>query len=317
MTPHAPARPMLGLVVWSFLAGCGGAPTPEPDPQIEADFLERRRAIEEEKGKQTFESDLINIDKAIDKYAGAWMTSELNASEKMRDKLDTYLRNMVAKHSDRLLSLSEQRDYPGNRSIALAALGFTGRNDVLDALLNGARDDNEQVAVAALFGLAILQDPKTPPGVLGDLMNDAKRPADVRRNASLALLRLQEKSFEPEKVAPYWIKVLDRPIEDVDYAVALHAVRGLGLLRDAANAGCAERLASHPQPMLRVAAAIAMGRMKSESSVPALLALLGPGETNENVRLAARKALQALAGGIDREYDVGEWRKVFERERTK
>lgn len=317
MTPRTLLWPMLGLAVWPILTACGGAPEPVADPQIEADFLQRQRAIDEEKSKQTFESDLVNIDKALDKYTAAWMTSEIAASEKLRDRLDRYLRDTVAKHSDRLLTVAEERQYPANRAIALAALGFSGRADALDPLLNGARDDNQPVAVAALFGLAILQDPKTPPGVLGDIMSDLKRPAEVRRNASLALLRLQEKSFEPSKVGPYWTKVLERPLEDIDYAVALHAVRGLGLLRDAANASYAEKLVSHPQPMLRVAAAIAMGRMQSESSVPALLALLGPGETNENVRLAARKALQALAGGIDREYDVGEWRKVFQRESPK
>jgi len=305
------------FLVWTSVAACSGAPEPAPDPQIEADFLRRQQAIEEEKSKQTFEGDLVNLDKALDKYAAAWMTSELNASEKLRDKLDSYLRLTVAKHFDRLLSLAEKREFPGNRAIALAALGFSSRPESLDPLLNGARDDNELVAVAALFGLAILQDPKTPAAVLGEIMSDPKRPTDVRRNASLALLRLQEKTFEPEKITPFWVRVLERPLEEIDYAVAMHAVRGLGLQRDPAQAALAERMASHPQPMLRLASAIAMGRMANESSVPVLLALIGPAETNDNVRLAARKALQALAGGIDREYDVAEWRKVFQREPPK
>ena len=49
-----------------------------------------------------------------------------------------------------------------------------------------------------------------------------------------------------------------------------------------------------------------------QTDVEALIARLGPVETNANVRLAVRKALQALAGGIDRGYDVKEWRRVFE-----
>lgn len=320
MTLHSPVRLLAGFTawsLWSLVASCGGAPEPQADPQIEADFLQRRQAIEEEKSKETFAGDLITIDKALDRYTEAWMTSELSSMEKMRDKLDNYLRTAVSKHFDRLLTEADQREYPANRSISLAALGFSGRSEALDPLLNGARDENEAIAVAALFGLAILQDPRTPPGVIGEIMLDSKKPAPVRRNASLALLRLQDKSFDTEKIAPYWVQVLARPLEEIDYAVAMHAVRGIGLLRDPANAHLAEKLASHPQPMLRVAAAIAMGRMKNESSVPVLLALLGPAETNDNVRLAARKALQALAGGIDREYDVGEWRKIFQREKTK
>lgn len=317
MTPHSPARPLAGLFVWLLLAGCSGAPDPAPDPQIEADFLERQRAIEEEKGAQTFEADLITLDKALDKYTAAWLTSELQSAEKLRDKLETYLRGMVEKHYDRLLSTAEKREYPGSRSIALAALGFSNRTDSLDALLNGARDKSEHTAVAALFGLAVLQDPKTPPGVLGEILGDPERPADVRRNASLALLKLQETTFEPHKITPFWVAVLEQPLEKIDYGVGMHAVRGLGLQRDPEYAALAEKLASHPQPMLRVTAAIAMGRMLNESSVPALLALLGPSETNDNVRLAARKALQALAGGVDREYDVGAWRNVFKREVVK
>ena len=38
-----------------------------------------------------------------------------------------------------------------------------------------------------------------------------------------------------------------------------------------------------------------------------------PSEAVPNVRLHARKALQALAGHVDYGYDVGAWRKAFER----
>lgn len=314
MTPRPHLWPSVGPLLCLLAAGCGGGPDLAADPQIEEDFVERQRAIEDEKNKQTFEADLITLDKALDKYATAWMTSELQPAEKLREKLEDFLRLTVAKHYDRLVTTAEKREYPTNRAIALAALGFSGRPEALDPLLNGARDKEEQVAVAALFGLAVLQEPRTPLGVLGQIMVDGEKPVEVRRNASLALLRAQEKSFEPEKATPFWASVLERPLEEIDYGVAMHAVRGLGLRRDPEFARLAEKMASHPQPMLRVAAAIAMGRMQNESSVPTLLALLTPAETNDNVRLAARKALQALAGGVDREYDVAAWRKVFERE---
>ena len=63
---------------------------------------------------------------------------------------------------------------------------------------------------------------------------------------------------------------------------------------------------------MRTATAIAIGRLGDLRGTEALYTLLGREEPNENVRLAARKALQALAGGEDRGYDVDEWRKVFD-----
>jgi len=300
---------LLGLVA----AGCGSAPEPQYDPAIEAEFLERRRAIEEEKGRQSFEGDLIKIDQAIDKYASAWLTTELSSSDRLREKLEQYLRGMVDRHLPRLLATADRRDLPAQRAISLAALGFSGRQEALDTLLNGARDDDPLIATAALFGLAVLHEPNTPPGVLGEIMTDAKKPVDVRRNASLALVKLQEHTFKPEAIEPYWEAVLAKPLDSEDSGIQVHALRGLGLRRNPAYAHYAEKFASHPHAMVRSAAAIAMGRMKNTSSVPTLLGLLGPAETNDNVRLAARKALQELAGGIDRYYDVAAWRKVFER----
>ena len=306
-------RLIAGLCVLLSLTACGGAPEVAADPAIEAEFAERRRAIDDEKAKQTYQGDLIQLDLAIDKYASAWLTSELQIAEKLRDKLETYLRSTVEKHFHRLLTTAEARDAPGNRAIALAALGFSGRPEAMDPMLNGARDDNSEVAIAALFGLAVAEEPGTPPGVLGEIMNDAKKTAEVRRNASLALMKLQEKSYAPNEIMPLWEAVLEKPLDGEDSGIQVHALRGIGLNRNTTHARLAEKFASHPHPKLRVAAAIAMGRLNNQSSVPTLLTMLGPGETNDNARLAARKALQALAGGIDRQYDVAAWRKAFDR----
>lgn len=304
-------RPWLSLLCVT-MAACGSAPEPVKDPAIEQEFLDKQRE-DEQRELSSFDADLIKLDQALDKYTAAWLTDELTPGERLKEKLDPVIRRLVEKHFARLLAAADQRDYPAKRSIAVAALGFSGRAEALDPLLNGARDSSQEIALAALFGLAILQDPNTPVTVLGGLVLDPKLTAEVRRNASLALMRVQEKSFEPQATETFWIQVLEKPLESEDHAVQVHAVRGLGLRRNPEHAKYVERFASHPQPKVRVAAAIAMGRMKNESSLASLLALLGPVETNDNVRLAARKALQALAGGTDREYDVAAWRKVFDR----
>jgi hypothetical protein len=305
-------RPWLGLLCFT-VAACGGSPELAHDPQIEQQFVDAQRAEEEAKSKVTFEADLLKLDQAIDKYATAWLTAELATGEKLKEKLENVIRPLVEKHFARLLTAADNRDYPAPRSIALAALGFSGRPEALDPMLNGARDGGPDIAVAALFGLAVLQDSNTPIPVLGGLMLDPKQTIEVRRNASLALLRVQEKAYEPDAPTPFWIQIIERPLDSEDHGVQMHAIRGLGQRRNPEHAKYAERVAGHPQPKVRVAAAIAMGRMKNESSVPALLALIGPMETNDNVRLAARKALTAISGGIDREYDVPAWRKLFER----
>ena len=61
------------------------------------------------------------------------------------------------------------------------------------------------------------------------------------------------------------------------------------------------------------AAVVAQGKIKNQESFPVLLELIKESETNENVRLVARKSLKALAGGVDRGYDVELWQRLFQR----
>jgi HEAT repeat protein len=296
-----------------LFAGCGAAPEPVPDPQLEQNFIDEQAEKEKQLARQDeFGAVLLRLDKALDKYVAAWLTADYETAEQLQGKLDTYIRQEVDKHFAELVRAADQRELPANRTIAAAALGFSGRREALDPLLNAAHDKNPEVAIAALLGLAVLRDPNTPPAALGEIMMGAAD-LQVRRNASLALLKLQERLFKPEVTLPIWQQVLAEPLDKVDPAILMHAIRGVGLLRDPACARDIERYVSHPVAKLRETTAIALGRMKNPASHTSLLALLGPTESNPNVRLAARKALQALAGNVDRGYDVEEWRKAFER----
>ena len=129
----------------------------------------------------------------------------------------------------------------------------------------------------------------------------------------MALYQIQTSVVDTSDILEFWKTTLDRPIAQTDPGILVSAVRGMGLSRDPELAGHVEKYVSDPTPQVRMAAAIALGRMQNEATHESLLLLLGPGETNANVRLAARKALQALAGGTDRGYSVDQWRKVFER----
>ena len=95
--------------------------------------------------------------------------------------------------------------------------------------------------------------------------------------------------------------------------VLVTAARGLGLAGDAANAALVAPLLKHPVPRIRMASALALGRMNAQEHWRELLALIEPAESVQNVRLHARKALAALAGNKDYGYDLAAWRKVFDR----
>ena len=43
--------------------------------------------------------------------------------------------------------------------------GFAGRNEVMQTILQGAQLANPELVDRAVFGLAILKAPQTPPGV--------------------------------------------------------------------------------------------------------------------------------------------------------
>ncbi len=87
----------------------------------------------------------------------------------------------------------------------------------------------------------------------------------------------------------------------------------LGLYRNPDHAQFMEPFTKHQTPTIRRNAAIALGRMGNQESHKVLLKMIGQRESNLNVRLAARKALQALAGNMDGGYDVEKWKTLFAR----
>ena len=137
----------------------------------------------------------------------------------------------------------------------------------------------------------------------------------MKMNAAWALVQLQLVVPEPHRIVPVWLRSLQQPRGAVDPWVLVQALRGLGFARDPQHSAVVSPFINHALPRVRWAAVIALGRMGDPEAHTVLLTRLGPAESNANVRLAARKALQVLAGGVDREYDVVQWRKVFERKR--
>ena len=131
--------------------------------------------------------------------------------------------------------------------------------------------------------------------------------------AAWALYRVQTASTNPDEIVQYWRRFLTTEKERMPPGVQVTAVRGLGLTGDAKHADLVAPLLRHPVPRLRMASALALGRMNAQDYWEELLQMLEPSESVQNVRLHARKALAALAGNKDYGYDLAAWRKVFDR----
>jgi hypothetical protein len=296
-----------------LLTACAGGPTPSKDPAIEQEFARRKAEAEKAAARDTYERALIHLDQSLDKYVQAKFGAGNPNADQLSASLEKWIGNTVDKYFDRLLHSAVDASIPGNRAIAIAALGFSKRAEALDPLLNGLTDKDSTIVGNAALGLGVLADPRTPPAALAAIVEDDRQQDLARISASRALLMLQQAGYGVDQIAPVWLRILSLPHDKNDPAILVHSLRGVGLLRKPEFAKQVEPYASHPTPLVRQAAAIALGRLGSADSHVALLALIGPAETNANVRLAARKALEALAGGVSRGYDVEGWRKVFQR----
>lgn len=308
------SRPAALLVVLVLLAACAGAPDPEIrrefDPTLEQTEADLQRMDAQ---RRDFQKVLLDIDQAMDSYVRAMHSKGAPQAERHLERLGKMLRQLALDNYDRLCAAAADGSAPGNQSIALAALGFSGKREAMPVILQGAQLQDELPVNSAALGLAILQDPRTPPGVLAAVMDNPRYKEEVRVNAAWALYRVQESAPRDPAIIAIWLDVLGRPDHEVSPAIIANAVRGMGLTRDPQYGELVARFATHPTPRVRMITAIALGRMNAQDQVEVLLALLGPAETVQNVRLCAHEALVTLAGQVDRGYDVAEWRRVFQR----
>lgn len=312
-----------------FLAACGAAPVPDPNPDVAALAL----PVNDNKPRDINENAvLLELDKALLRYSELLVNQGTQHGDQQLAKLDKYLRDAVLDTGARQLAGTAARDAswspgdlfrrlqaiaidqsrPWQQGIALSALGFSGRNEVMQTILQGAQLANPELVDRAVFGLAILKAPQTPPGVIAAVMMKPDHPEDGRIDAAWALVQLQAVSDRGSEFPPIWLRVLEEK-DRMPAGVLISAVRGLGLSRDVQYAASVAPFLQHPVPLLRCAATIALARMNAQDQWRSLLALLEPAETNQNVRLHARKALVGLAGGVDHSYDLGAWRKTFDR----
>ncbi len=319
-------RPLHRLLFLSaplaVLAACAGGPPPPVDktisPEEQAILDEQQAKAEDHKKRQELPRLMLDLQTGLQKYFGMVYRSGPPRVEDNKEKLARFLQETVERNYDLLDRVAHDFDKPRNQAIAMGALGFCIGKDhpsVLDTLMNGVQSPETDVSHHAVLGLAMLADKHTTPSVLAAVIRDTSRMAEDRSTAAWALYQVQLQVVD-DKLAPIlavWREILEGELDEEPDEAIITAIRGLGQSRDPEYRQDVERYAAHPTPLVRMAVAIALGRMRSDASAPVLLGMLDTSETNDNVRLAARKALQELAPGIDREYDVDEWRKVFDR----
>lgn len=311
-----PNRRWLPLLV--CLCACAGSPKPTEPGQFDPGFeAEEKKKLDADAARQDFQNVLLQLDQALDSYVRAVSNAGVARYDTEREQLDRLLRQLVSgkppgSNAQKLIALASDGTDPYRQGIALAALGFCDRSDTMQVILQGAQLGDQNLVDRAVLGLAILRDPRTPPGVIAKVVEDTAHNEAGRIGAAWALVHLQENSLRADEIVPVWVRLLEGNRDQHPLLLA-NALRGIGFSRDGTHAKLVASFTTHPTPRVRMNAAVALGRMNAQEHFEALLAMLSPGETVPNVRLAARKSLQQLAGNVDRGYDVALWRREFER----
>lgn len=313
------------------LAACAGGPKSIGDYETVAvpDEQARQKALREaEARRRDFEGTLLKLDQAMESYARALANRGISRADTTAEQLEKMIRDTVLDRDyvaygkglpnkpigdifHRLQAAAIDGINPYHQGIALAALGFSDDKSVMDTILQGAQLEEPTLIDRAVFGLAMLRAPNTPPGVLARIIEDNNLPDASRTQAAWALYRLQGVSTRTPEIVTAWRRVLGEGLVTPPPGVLVQAVRGIGLTRDAANADLIAPKLRDPTALVRMAAADGLARMNSQRHADDLIVLLGPEESVPNVRLHARKALQELAGRVDYGYDVAAWRKAF------
>lgn len=303
-----------------------------PDVRREpaADLADRELKMQKEDDRRRdFKAVLVRLDQSIDSYVQSLANQGEFRADMQAEKIHKLIQETVMDVGPNLSKPGQPAPVPGatfarlqsiatdngnvDQGIALAALGFSGQLDVMPTILQGAQLKDPFVIDHAVLGLAVLRAPATPPGVLTAIIERVEHPMDGRVQAAWALYRIQTATENVAPIVAIWRRLLETGRDTLPGGVLVTAVRGLGLARDPANADLVASFLKHPTPRVRMASALALGRMNAQSHWAELLALLSPQETVQNVRLHARKALAELAGGVDHGYDLVAWRAAFDR----
>jgi len=320
---------LISACLAALFSACSGVSSPRRVAAPEQAAKEKEGIALDQK-RRDFRRVLLRLDQAMDSYVTAMANRGDSRADHQADRISKLLQDTVLDISGhdgknsavsyepgenyrRLKALATDGSLPDQQAIALAALGFSGDMSVMPLILQGAQLSDQFLVDRAVLGLAVLKSPDTPPGVLAAIIENPKHSEEGRAQAAWALYQVQTSCADQTEIAKIWRRFLASEESRLPPSVITTAVRGLGLTADAQYVDVVLPMLKHPTPRLRMAAAVALGRMNAQDNWQDLLQLLKPQETNPNVRLCARKALARLAGDKDYSYDIAAWQRVFDR----
>lgn len=265
------------LIALGVLTGCATSKRTE-DPSNNYSYLD-------DKALEKLDSDLNLLRQAIDR-------ADENSEKSIRRSISEQAR----RYQVALISALSDYSSTPRRRIAGVALGFTGDVTVIGPLLDKINDmgEPESVRINAVLGLATLGSklrdfPRHDQlmNTLRNVMENRDTSASMRRSAVAAYAAAFDKVLN-DSISP----LADRLLGDSDLGVQIAAINALGDIGDPAAAPDLIHALTLPSEELRVAAAIALGRVPDSNRevVPALIEASDSDESGD----VRREAISSL-----------------------
>ncbi|MCC6466518.1 MAG: HEAT repeat domain-containing protein [Planctomycetes bacterium] len=258
--------------------GCASGKSSQPDTAAEKAYLDDQTL-------EAFDADLKALSLAIER-------GDTQSEGALRTKIGEAAR----RHQKALVSALHDDDSTARRAIAGVLLGFTGDTAVVPALLGtvGNEEEPERVRLNALLGLDSLgeklrdyKDHKALTNTLVERMSAADASYNMRR----AALQTYATAFDGARQDSL-VPIRDRFLSDPDIRVQMTAVTALGDIGDPIAVPDLTMVGlAHPEPEIRAASAIALGKIADPGRcIPALMDAAA--DENAGVR---REAVDALS----------------------
>lgn len=252
---------LLALIGVAFLgAGCSSSPAGEPGDET------GDRSYIEDNTLEAFDRDLRSLSLAIRR-------SDVDAERSLRTKIGESARM----YQKALISALYDDSSTPRRSLAAVMLGFTGDASVVSPLIEKVNDEDEpeSVRLNAVLGLATLGDKLRDYDKHSELMRafsmqmDTKDASFAMRRASILAYSVAYDGAQNDSILP----LRDRFLSDSDIRVQIAAINAMGDIGDAnAVSDLADVGLGHPDPDIRAASAVALGKIADPTRVlPALV----------------------------------------------
>ncbi len=225
----------------------------------------------------------LQLERSVDQWFLAYQQQEFSKADGLATHLEQYVNNHLA-----AIERDVQTSSPRFRKVAAAALGFSGKEEVVPVLIGALKDPFQDVVLASLLSLwrLSLSGVKVPAQPVAPLLGHSV--ADIRSNAAMVLAHAVTPA-DKDLFLP-----LTSAMEDEDAGVRLHAAVALGALGEPDAVPFLVKALDDPKALVRIRSAYALGRIGSRAAVPALIDHLD--DPNNDVSKAIHKALQTITG---------------------